>query len=354
MVLGFCWFWWFWRFGLISAMLAGLNCSATTQAAPTERAGAAALLAPEADTGADTGADTRADPRADARADGADPLFEPARVSVRATTEWLARGVDSWFGNKPFSEGGKISDGRLSVFLLTRQHETPDLSVRFNARVWLPNLQDRAYLFLGRDDERETVTDQPDAFSRQQRLLRETNAEPSFFAGLGFLLHESVQFRLGLRGGLKPYAHARYGKAWQLSSADQLDVRETVFWTPDDHLGSTTALAYEHAWSPTLMLRWLNAATITQDSQQFDWSSSLGAYRSLGDQRLLSLEVLFSGREGSGVPLTDFGVQAKWEQPVHKDWLLGEVLIGHFWPRPDARAARSRAWAVGAGVKMKF
>jgi hypothetical protein len=262
--------------------------------------------------------------------------------------------VDSWFGDKPFSEGGKISDGRLSVFLLTRQHETPDLSVRFNARVWLPNLQDRAYLFLGRDDNRETVTDQPDALSRQQRLIKENNADASFFAGLGFALHDSVQFRVGFHGGLKPYAHARYNQAWQLGSANRLDFRETIFWTPDDHIGSTTALSYEYTWSPTLVLRWLNAATITQDSKKFEWTSSLGAYRSFGDQQLLSLEALSAGLQSSGVPVTDIGVQVKWEQPVHKDWLLGEVLVGHFWPRPDAQVQRTRAWAVGAGLKMKF
>jgi hypothetical protein len=284
----------------------------------------------------------------------AETVFEPTRRSVRSTTEWLARGVDSWFGDRPFSEGGKVSDGRLSVFLLTRQHEKADVSVRFNARVWLPNLEDRAYLFLGRDDDREAVTDQPDALSRQQRLLKENNADTSFFAGLGFALHDAVQFRIGFHGGLKPYAHARYGHAWQLGDADRVDIRETVFWTPNDHIGSTTALSYEHAHSASLVMRWLSATTITQDSKKFEWTSSLGAYQAFGNQQLLSLEALCSGLQGSGVPVTDIGVQVKWEQPVHKDWLLGEILLGHFWPRPDVSAPRTRAWAVGAGLKMKF
>ena len=328
----------FWRVGYLGGVLAALGSAAPVDAAPADvEAATAAAVAATA-----------------AAAAQADPVFEPTRQSVRSTTEWLARGVDSWFGDKPFSEGGKVSDGRLSVFVLSRQHEKTDLSVRFNARVWLPNLEDRAYLFLGRDDEREAVTDKPDALSRQQRLLKENTADNSFFAGLGFALHDAVQFRVGFHGGLKPYAHARYSYAWQLSGADRVDFRETVFWTPDDHIGSTTALSYEHEWSPTLVLRWLNAATITQDTKKFEWSSSLGAYRSFGDQRLLSLEALCSGLQSSGVPVTDIGVQVKWEQPVHKDWLLGEILVGHFWPRPDVTTQRTRAWAVGAGLKMKF
>ncbi len=289
-----------------------------------------------------------------AAAEAADPVLEPTRIAVRSTTEWLARGVDSWFGDKPFSEGGKVTDGRLSVFLLTRQHEKPDVTVRFNARFWLPNLEDRAYLFLGRDDAREAVIDKPDAFSRQQGLRRDNGAVPSFFAGLGYRLQDAVQFRIGFRGGLKPYAHARYAQAWQPDETNLVDFRETVFWTLDDRFGSTTVLSYEHAYSPALALRWLNSVTITQDSKKFEWTSGLGAYQSFGDQQLLSLELLLNGLQGTGVPVSDFGVQAKWEQPIHKDWLVGEILIGHFWPRADVQSTRTRAWALGGGLRMKF
>ena len=76
--------------------------------------------------------------------------MEVTRRSVRSTAEWLARGVDSWFGDKPFEEGGKVTDGRLSVSLLQRHDENTDLSVRFNARFGLPNVEERVYLFIGR------------------------------------------------------------------------------------------------------------------------------------------------------------------------------------------------------------
>jgi hypothetical protein len=255
---------------------------------------------------------------------------------VRSTSEWLARGVDGWFGDKPFSEGGKVSDGRLSVSLLTRQHVSPDFAVRFNARFRLPNVESRAYLFLGRDDQRDVITDTPDSFTRQQRLQPENTADNSFFGGIGVRVHDSLQFRIGLRGGLKPYAQARFGQAWRVTEVDLADFRETLFWSVDDHVGSTTALSYEHAYSSTLALRWLGSTTITQVSKHFDWASSVGAYKSFGDQRLLSLEALISGTQGSGIGVSDFGLQTKWAQPIHKDWLIGEILVGHFWPRTDA------------------
>ena len=300
--------------------------------------------------------DAPADTSATEPQDATDEVLETTRRSVRSTTEWLARGVDSWFGDRPFVKaGGKVLDGRLSVGLSKRQGESRDTSVIFNARFRLPNFENqRSYLFLGRDDQREVVTDKPGVFSSQQRPLAANTADPSFFAGLGLPLLDSVDFRLGFRGGLKLYAQARYRQTWQLDVDDLVDFRETVFWTRDDQIGSTTAMSYEHAFSSSLAGRWLAATTITQRNSKFEWSSSVGAYHSPGDQRLLSLELLVSGVQGSGVAVSDYGPQVKWEQPIHKDWLLGEIAVGHFWPRKDPASERGRAWALGVIVKMKF
>ena len=279
--------------------------------------------------------------------------LESTRHAVRSSALWLARHLDSWFGDTPFEEGGSVRDGRLSLDLLHRQDEGSKVTLRFNARWRLPNIERNAYLLVGRDNEREVVTDSPGALSTQQRLVIGRADEQKFFAGVGVLL-DAFDLRLGLRGGPKLYAQARYRKAWELSDADRLDFRETVFWTQDDRVGSTTALSYEHAWSSTWAMRWLNAATITQRTGKFEWSSVLGAYKRMGTDRVLSLEALALGQQDSGVDLTDYGLRLRWQQPVYKDWLVGDVIVGHFWPRPDAASIRTSAWAVGAGLMMKF
>ncbi|MDH4051615.1 MAG: hypothetical protein OEU93_08550, partial [Rubrivivax sp.] len=238
--------------------------------------------------------------------------------------------------------------------LYKREDDSLDANLRFNASVRLPNVERQGYLFFGRDNERDLVTDTPDALSKEARLLPDTTEERSFFAGLGFALHESVDFRVGFRGGLKPYVQARYRHSWPIGEAARVDFRETAFWTLDDHLGSTTAVSYERALSPTLSMRWLNAATVTQTNRNFDLSSLLGVYQAFGNQRVLSLELQAVARESSGVGLTDYGVQTRWEQPLHKDWLLGEILVGHFWPRPDVQAERRGVWALGLQLKMGF
>src|ERR1700741_735960 len=110
-----------------------------------------------------------------------DNVLENTRQTVRSTTDWLARGVDSWFGDQPFDEGGEVRDGRLSVGLFKRKDESLDARVRFNVRLRLPNAERRAYLFVGRDNEREVVSDTPGALTRQERLQTEARDDRSFF-----------------------------------------------------------------------------------------------------------------------------------------------------------------------------
>lgn len=323
--------------------LAGITlCAAATAAEPEAAAAAAEPAAASPSAVAE---------RAQA---GSSPVLETSRRSVRAATEWMARGVDSWFGNRPFEEGGQVADGRLSVGLLKRQHESLDTTVRFKVHLRLPNAERFGYLFIGRDDPRDVVTDTPTALSNSQKLAPERARQPSFLAGVGLSFRDVVDLRLGFRGGLKPYAQASTATAWKWGDGPEFDLRETVFWAREDRLGSTTALSVEQALSANLALRWLSAATITQAQPHVDWTSSLGAYQSFGQQRLLSLELLVNGIQGSGVLFADQGLQVKWEQPVYRNWLLLELLAGHFWPRPDVLLARDSVWALGARLQMRF
>ncbi len=69
---------------------------------------------------------------------------------------------------------------------------------------------------------------------------------------------------------------------------------------------------------------------------------------------LLSGEALINGETGRDISVTEYGLRIKWQQPVYRDWLIGEIIVGHFWPRKDALSERERTWAVGLGVQMRF
>ncbi len=282
-------------------------------------------------------------------------VLEETRASVRFAAEWLASGIDSWFGDKPFADGGRVRNGRLGLRTTWREDEGINATLRFNARFELPNLREHAFVFFGRDDEREVVTDRPDAFSREERLRADqARDDQSFFAGLGLALRDTIELRAGIRRGYRLYTQARYRKIWPITDRAQFEFRETVFWTVSDGFGSTTAFSVDHAFSPSLALRWLNAGTFSQKTDGLAWSSSLGLYKNFGAQYQLSGEALIGGETGRDVDVGEYGLRTKWQQPVYRDWLIGELIVGHFWPRRDALSARERAWAVGLGVQMRF
>jgi len=281
---------------------------------------------------------------------------ETTKQAARWTAEWLARNVDSWFGDEPFADVGRVTNGRLDVSLFHRQDQGTSLDVRFDARFRLPNLERRAYVFVGRDDRRDAIQDTPDASALRKRLLAENRDDRSFLAGLGLNLADSIDLRVGLSSRAQPYAQARWRQRFELTESQTLEVRETLFVTRADRVGSTTVLNYELRLSPQWTLRSLNAATITQVSKNFDWSTSLAALRLLSGERLITAEAVFAGTgtRGTGVGSSDAGLLLKWEQPVYKSWLRSELVAGHFWPRPDADSERGRAWALGASLRLQF
>lgn len=280
-------------------------------------------------------------------------VLDATRYYVHYGVEWVARGVDGWFGDKPFEEGGRVA-GSIGLSFLWRQDEGFDALTRFRVRLNLPNVREKAYLFIGRDNERELVTDRPEGFTRREQLREETRDDQSFFAGIGRDLGDLVSLRAGFRGGLKPYAQARLQKLWELTRRNQFEFKETIFWTVDDGFGSTTAVFIDHMFDPSLVLRWQAAATWAQETEGVEWGSSIGLSKEFGLQRRLSLEALVSGATGGDAEVSEYGMRTRWEQPVYKDWLLSELILGYFWPRRDSITERGRTWAIGAGLQMRF
>ncbi len=281
-------------------------------------------------------------------------MLDESRQAVRGGVEWLARGIDSWFGDRPFDPERAVRDGRLGIRTSWREDEGFDYGLRFRARFDPPNLRERAFVFIGRDVERDIVTDTPDTLSRAEQLEKVEPEDRAFFVGLGKDLSDYVQLRAGVRGGLKFYAQARYERLWTLSVRDRLRFRETLYWTSDDRLGTTTTVSADHAFSPSLALRWLNSGTLSQETDGFEWSSNLGLYKSFGPLTLLSAEALISGETGSDIAVSDYGLRVTWRQPLYRDWLLGEFIVGYFWPRENAQSPRIGTPAFGLSVEMRF
>ena len=280
--------------------------------------------------------------------------LDDSRQAVRDASVWLASGINSWFGDKPFEDGGSVTNGRLKVSTLWRRDDGVDVNVRFRARFDLPNLSDNAYFFFGRENKEEMLQDTPEAFSREQQLIHEEARDDAFFAGVGTESRSGLGFRIGVRSSDWLYAQARYKHDWHMSLDDRLLFRETVFASIKRGLGSTTTVDYEHDLTHTLMFRWLNRATITTKDHGWNWNTSLGLYQQFSHSRLLSLELLASGNTKNHVDVSEYGARLKWYQPIYRDWLFAEFVLGHFWPRDEDAPRRERTWAAGLGLEILF
>ncbi len=282
-------------------------------------------------------------------------VLEASRQGLRQASEWAARNIDGWFGDLPFEQGGKISRGRLRLRTVWREPDDFDVNLRFRLRMTLPNLENKAHVLIGRENDRDWVRDRPMTVMEQQRLLRENKKDDeTFFAGIGLEWLDTIRLSLGLRDLYKPYVKARYTREWQIDERNQLEFNETGFWALDDGFGTTTTIDYEHALSSLLSVRWLNSGTVSEEDEGLDWYSSLGLYRVFAKQRLLSGEILADGETGKDVAVQEYGILVKWRQPVYRDWLLGELSLGHYWEREDAASQREAKWALGMGVQMNF
>lgn len=286
--------------------------------------------------------------------DDEDGVLEGVRRGLYTGSRWLVENVDSWFGDRPFEEGGRVS-GFLRIRFLYREDDGFDNNSRFKLRARMPNVSQRGYVFIGRDNEQELVRDESEQFSRQQLLLPESRSEDqTFFVGIGRAVRDNVDLRLGVRGGYKVFAQARYRDIWWLTDASNMEYRQTVFLAVDDGLGTTTGLNYAHAFSPQTALRWSNSATFGTETDGVEWSTSLGPARDFGRQRQLSLEVLANGGTDRPVDVSEYGVRSIWSQPIYRDWVIGDLIVGYFWPRDDDDPDRREAWAVGLGVDLRF
>lgn len=280
--------------------------------------------------------------------------LEDTREGVYDLSHWLVSGVDSWFGDKPFDESGGRVSGRVFFRVLERQDDGLDTDLRYRLRVDMPNVSERASIIIGREDESNLVSGQED-FDRGQLVRSDSqNEDSTFFVGLGFLLRENLSFKLGVRSGYKVYAQARFRRTFSVTEASAFDFSQTFFAAVDDGVGLTTGLNYRQLFTDRTALYWRNSFTYSTESNGVEWRVRPEVIHALGQQRELFIDLPTEGETGSSVDVAEYGIRARYRQPVYKDWLFGELIVGHFWPRDEEDPARRESWAVGAALELFF
>lgn len=296
--------------------------------------------------------------------DAAGPVSQPVapeswlhagRDRLHRGALWLVEGVDRWFGDRPFAESGGGVSGSVYLSGLQRQEEGFSADLRFHLDVSMPNIDDRIVFFVGRDDPREVVAEQRERFAEEQRITGQTVPDSStYFAGLGYLLRDNVQLRLGIRGGYKVYGQARLQGDWQLSPQQRVLLTETLFVAVEDGLGATTAFTHLRALGADSVLRSRTSGTVSTEIDGMDWSAALGWFWGGGNRREWALDGLAQGNTSVPVKVREYGVRSVVRAPVYEDWLVAELTVGRMFVRQDHDYKRRGQWLAGVGIEVFF
>ncbi|MGH8519608.1 MAG: hypothetical protein ACREUE_19315, partial [Panacagrimonas sp.] len=184
--------------------------------------------------------------------------------------------------------------------------------------------------------------------------------DDSWLAGLGYSFPGSQRFKTDFRVGVasitKPRTYVQQ-RARYIAYADEEDlfyIRGTVFWNNRVGFGVTGGLDYSRVLTQTLLLRFTNVGTVSQESEGMDWFSGLILYQNLREERAMAYELLIRGQTDEPEPLYEYGGRVVYRHPLLPRRLYAELLVGYSWPRVDPDLKREGALQAGLSLEIPF
>ena len=290
---------------------------------------------------------------------------DAAEVAVldetRRRLEETVCGAALWF-DRLFGEGNvgaaRHTHGYVEALVAHSDYEGWATRVRFNAHIRVPSLEERFSAFIGRDNDHDFVRDRGEGNGLRSIFPR--TDEDDWLAGLGYSFPEAWNVHVDVRPGPPRQPHppawpaARHGRTPCADDDDALHLRGTPFVNTRDGLGFTASADLDHALNEVLLLRWGSIGTVSQNSAGLDWRTAVILYQNLGHQRALGYEVFVRGATAAPVPLGEYGLRTIYRQPLVRDRLIGELVVGYSWPQSDPAVPREGSFGVSVGVTLPF
>lgn len=304
-----------------------------------------------ADTGAPDNIEAEPDiPIADAKDDRPNPCKDEIELTawidkLHSRLYRLTCSSSSWFdglfGDGRYDDEYRQTHGSVIVGGRWSQYDDFSKTLKFKARVQLPQLNEKFHAFIGRDDRQDFITESqsrlyelPDRFNSTNR-----NFEDSVFLGLGYSDRMHTRGTFDTDAGVRlsfpmdPYAKARYRFARPFGEVTLMRIRETVFWQKSERWGTTTVMEWDRILSKKYLARWTGSGTYSQNTDGLRWFSNVTLYHLMGNERAFAYEVAANGNTDSDIPLSDYGASVIYRQRIWREWLLMEVRTGLDWPR---------------------
>ena len=266
---------------------------------------------------------------------------------------------DGFFGNARFDDEYQATYGSVATGALWDERDHWDTSVRFRAKVRLPQLSERFNAFVGRVDPDEYVTELRDDFDTLPRQFAREE-DDAVLLGLGYRQpgrgggHFDAGVGAKLGWPVQPYVKGTYGLALPFLDRNLLRLQETIFWREGDRFGATTRFDLERLLAETFLVRWSTSGTFTQETEGVRWYSNLTLYQNLGDGRALAYQAGTNGESDDPVEISDYGLRAIYRRRIHRDWLFFELRSSITWPRETLAERRELNWGAGVALEMQF
>jgi hypothetical protein len=275
---------------------------------------------------------------------------------VCGTALWF----DGLFGNPRYDLDTTDTFGRVGLFGSYDRRDAFDAKLRLRARYALPNLKRKLRLTLGRGDDQALLEQRPADSQTPPPASLQATEEDSWLLGLGYSkesgLENGFDFGAGVRLNtpVDPYVKATYRHNFVFASDNMLRFRETPFWRDSRGWGATTQLTFDHLVTDQLLFRWDNIGTTAQDTDGFDWGTSVSAYQGFSQRRAISYSLLLRGETGADVPIQNYGFETRYRQQIFRKWLFLELSGSVTWPREELTEERKVNPGAGLGVEMYF
>ena len=268
---------------------------------------------------------------------------------------------DGLFGEEQHPAAAEDSSGRLEFSLAYSERDGAKFRTLFNARLRIPNLENKVEAFFGRDNDQEFVQGRNEGLALRPLFLN-IDTEDHWVAGLGYGLpgsyKQKTDFRVGLSGGVRTpetFAQGRFRRNWFIGDKGLIHFREIAFWTNREGFGATSVLDFDRILSPTRMFRWGNIATNSQDTHAWSWRSAFLLYQNLGERKAIAYEAYVRGETQAEVPLNEYGARTIYRRGLKsRPWLYGEFVVGYSWPRWELDEERKGSAAVAVGLEVLF
>jgi hypothetical protein len=282
-----------------------------------------------------------------------------AREQIEETVCSASLWFDGLFGDDRNLDAARGAYGRLETSYEYSEFYGAKTRTRFRLRVDLPNLQDRASVFVGRDNDDNFVSDRSEGFALRSEFP-EIDDRDKFFAGFGYGLPSNRRFRSDVKVGVRSLTNTRAFVQWRaeyLAYVDDVNLvqfRLTPFYSTRDGFGVTPGVDYSRVLTPRLLARWSNVGTHSDTTLGFDWRSALVLYQGFGWQRGLAYEAFIRGVTETPVKLREYGLRLVYRQPIVGGRLYLQPLVGYSWPKELPGIKREGAYLVGVGLELPY